>query len=266
MSKALVIKGANFAVNKVETITITEVVPCTGISLSDSSYAFTTIGATKTLTATATPADTTEPIIWSSSNTNCATVENGVVTCVGVGSATITAYCGEHSATCAVTATVTIDANTELTGTDGYGYTSTDLDAGKDYVGIAANAKRRIYLSEEQTATGYKAITSQDSTWDSFYPIMIPTNTQKITISVPDGFNNRVSIELTDSTTQPTYNVSGKGVRAITNAINNFWSATERAAEFDLTDYSGFDSFVFYAETKSANASTITGDVTIVFS
>lgn len=264
MSKALVIKGANFAMNKVETITIQEVVPCTGISLSDSAHAFTAIGATKTLMATVTPADTTETVIWVSSNTDCATVENGVVTCVGVGSSTITAYCGEHSATCAITATAMIDANTALSAQNGYTHQGAELASSKDYISYLSSSKSRMYLSPTVTESGYRALSgtgASASPWNALYPIMIPHNAEKISVSAPSGLKNHVNITLLDSTSQPTYNVSGKGVKGITASTD-----IKSTMEFDLTEYTGYDSFVITLQTTGADASTVAGDVTITFS
>lgn len=80
---------------------LVEPVPCTGITLDKSTLAFDSRDS-KTLTATVTPTDTTDKIVWNSNNTAVATVENGVVTAVGNGSATITATCGNYSASCAV--------------------------------------------------------------------------------------------------------------------------------------------------------------------
>lgn len=103
MSKnALVIKGANFAANKLTTVTlVVDEKPCTAISLSDSTKSVTALG-NFTLTATITPADTTDDVIWSTSDDTVATVAAGVVSVVGLGTATITATCGEQTATCAV--------------------------------------------------------------------------------------------------------------------------------------------------------------------
>lgn len=56
-----------------------------------------------TLEATLTPAEATTAVVWSSSDEKVATVVNGVVTMVGVGTATITAQAGEGvEATCTV--------------------------------------------------------------------------------------------------------------------------------------------------------------------
>lgn len=56
-----------------------------------------------TLIATVLPEGATDPITWSTSNPTVATVENGVVTAVGEGTATITVTVGGKTATCEVT-------------------------------------------------------------------------------------------------------------------------------------------------------------------
>ncbi|MDE5829990.1 MAG: leucine-rich repeat protein [Duncaniella sp.] len=65
-----------------------------------------TEGDTETLTATVLPEGTTDPTVtWSSSDDDIATVENGLVTAVAEGEATITAACGDVKAECVVTVT-----------------------------------------------------------------------------------------------------------------------------------------------------------------
>lgn len=77
-------------------------IACTGVTLSASSHnGFE--GDTFTLTATVTPSDTTDELVWSTTNGSVATVANGVVQLVAEGSATITATCGTMSASCTVT-------------------------------------------------------------------------------------------------------------------------------------------------------------------
>ncbi len=80
-------------------------VPATAIALNQSSLSLEQYREA-TLTATLTPAEATTEVTWSSDNENVATVANGVVTAVGVGSANIKATAGEGvEATCAVTVT-----------------------------------------------------------------------------------------------------------------------------------------------------------------
>ena len=76
-------------------------VAATEITLDKTEVSKLTFGETVKLTATVDPVDTTDAIFWSSSDDEVATVdENGNVTVVGVGNATITASCGEITADC----------------------------------------------------------------------------------------------------------------------------------------------------------------------
>ncbi len=84
--------------------TLTIVNPCTGIKLDRDTLTIAR-GETAKLTATVEPTDTTDTIVWSSENDGIATVENGVVTAVGMGETTITAACGGKTASCKVTVT-----------------------------------------------------------------------------------------------------------------------------------------------------------------
>lgn len=85
----------------VAALTPAEEIPCTGITLDQTELTFTAAG-TQTLTATVTPSDTTDTVVWSTDANAIATVSGGVVTAVGNGNATITATCGAYSAKCTV--------------------------------------------------------------------------------------------------------------------------------------------------------------------
>lgn len=92
---------------------LVEPIPCTAITLNNKTLSFTTAGA-QTLTATVTPTDTTDTIIWSVTPTGICTVENGVVTPIKNGNCTITATCGSQSTTCSITVNLPVVAVTAL--------------------------------------------------------------------------------------------------------------------------------------------------------
>jgi hypothetical protein len=86
-----------------------QAVPATGVTL-DSQTASVDINDTTTLKATVTPAGTTYAgLTWTSSDTGVATVSDGVVTGIAVGTATITATTNSgEAATCTVTVTAPV--------------------------------------------------------------------------------------------------------------------------------------------------------------
>ena len=91
------------------------VVAVTGISLNKTTLTLTE-GDSETLVATVTPDDATDKTVtWSSSDSAVATVDNGKVTAVKEGTATITAKAGEKSATCSVSVSKNVIAVTEIT-------------------------------------------------------------------------------------------------------------------------------------------------------
>lgn len=82
--------------------------PATGISLNKAALSL-TVGGSEQLNATVQPADTTDTVKWSSDNTDVATVDGtGKVTAVGIGTATITAKVGDHTAECTVDVVKTV--------------------------------------------------------------------------------------------------------------------------------------------------------------
>ena len=81
-----------------------EPVAATGISITESVNLG--VGYTEALTVEVTPLESTDEVVWTSSDESVATVdENGVVTAIGGGKATITATVGNLSDTCEVSVT-----------------------------------------------------------------------------------------------------------------------------------------------------------------
>ncbi len=73
-------------------------------------------GGQAVLTATVSPDNATDPTVtWTSSNTSVATVEDGMVTAVKAGTATITAKAGDKTAKCTVTVTAAFVPVTSVT-------------------------------------------------------------------------------------------------------------------------------------------------------
>ena len=83
-------------------------VPATGITLNHSTLSL-AVGGSVALTATLTPENATDAVVWSSNNTEIAEVSNnGTVTAKALGTATITATVGSYTATCEVTVAVPV--------------------------------------------------------------------------------------------------------------------------------------------------------------
>ena len=270
MSKAIVVNGASFATNKVETITLNGGgdVPCTALELSQNTISFTALNATQTLTVTKTPANTTDELSWESSDTSVATVADGVVTCKGLGTATITATCGEQTATCTVTLASIVLSDGDFANLLHRGNSGTDLSADKDYAGSYGTEsgkylKQVMYLSPVETT--YKALSGSTEGYSDKYPIMIPPNAATFEIEAPSSLTlAKLLLTYLDSTTQPTYNTSYKGSRAVTDIIEES-SITGNKKEFTIpTNVSGLDSFYFTTQ-YSDQIDSVPSGVTVTF-
>ncbi len=77
-------------------------VPATAIALNKTTLELDN-GSSETLTATLTPTNSTDKVIWTANPAGIVTVSGGVVQAVNVGNCVITAAAGSVSATCAVT-------------------------------------------------------------------------------------------------------------------------------------------------------------------
>lgn len=99
--------GINIVTGNIEII-ITVNKLATGLTLNTNAITLKSTGATQQLTATKTPSDAIGDITWETSNTQVATVSNGLVTITATvsGSCIITATCNGHTAQCTVTAQI----------------------------------------------------------------------------------------------------------------------------------------------------------------
>lgn len=93
---------------------LSAVVAVTSVTLSQTQATLKVGGEKLTLTATVKPAGAAT-VVWTSSDPSVAKVENGVVTALKEGTATITATAGTKSATCSVTVIATPSKPVEMT-------------------------------------------------------------------------------------------------------------------------------------------------------
>ena len=108
------------------TCDVTVTVPIESITLNKTELSLTK-GQTETLIATIIPSDATESTVkWETTNSHIASVENGKVTAMGGGKATITAKAGDKVAYCIVTVTVPVESVT-------LNYTDISLNEGESF-------------------------------------------------------------------------------------------------------------------------------------
>lgn len=244
--------------------TLTIVNPCTGITLDKDTLTIAR-GETATLTATVEPADTTDKVVWSSKDDSIATVENGVVTAVGLGETTITATCGKQTATCKV-----IVNKAFLTGTVNVpdkAVCGQEIEA--SYSGNAVSEPGDIiritwYRGETVIETGNKYTPTADDVGKEIYVV--------VTSDKFDGKVESAKIKV-EKATQDAPNVpvivAEENKIKVTNAatgaqykLNNgaFGTATEFDAEYN-TEYTVS---AYYPETNTHKASAIVTSNTVI--
>ncbi len=130
-------------------------------------------GTTGTITATVDPSGEASNIVWSSDKTAVATVQDGVVTPVTVGSATITASVGGKSATCAVSVQ------------DGGSYVTSNLPADMTaYNAALAAVTEADYTTESWSA--YQAVVAAYPVTSQNTQEEVNTATQQISLAQVD--------------------------------------------------------------------------------
>lgn len=192
MGKALVIKNVDFGTNKLTTVTLSDPIPCTGISLNKSAVSFTEAGATDRLTATVTPANTTDAVIWTTSDSNVVSVADGLVTATGCGTATITATCGNQTATCICTVSVALTFAYKL------GRFS-DIPNNRQYVRVNGTDAHFATAHSAETLTGKKKVVDQVS-YQNMWAIPLPAGASKVNFTEIPA-THRVTVFFVDNDT-----------------------------------------------------------------
>ena len=271
MGKVLVISGADFSENKLDTISFEDGVPCTGIRLNVDTISFTKWSQTYGLTPIVTPSNTTDAQIWSSSNTNVATVSSrGVVTAKGIGTATITVRCGSYSASCAVTATVTFN-DSDLLKTKPYGVIANSFTTGNDAAQFVLNPTFPVYGYCLATGTYEVAVNSSDTVGSQAYPIPIPANASTLKVTLPDTTGTKLRLCNISYHNSQALQTSVADVEACKFVGNHTYTPSDfgdsgTTLTIDLTTAkpSAADSLCLYVQTTGNSVST-TDPITLNF-
>ena len=143
-------------------------VPATGVTLDKTTLSLTE-GESATLTATVEPENATDKaIVWTSSDNAVATVENGVVTAVKAGTATITAVCGSAKAECTVTVTAAPAGPISVkVGTAAYPVKPVDGQAGKYHTAVPYGSDVTVTIDAD--ASAFFMITDAKGNYTDFY-------------------------------------------------------------------------------------------------
>lgn len=271
MGKALVIPDCSF-VHVIGQVTFADV-HCTGIILDVNAL---NIRQTETATINpiVTPDNTTDVIIWSTSDDSVATVANGIVTAKAEGAATITADCGEYSASCEVTV-----ATNKLVIKGGH-YLSLNTYSGikSEYATLsAASGSRGGAFGSSIGKYKVLALTTdieKDNGYENIYPYPIPHGATKIHVSCPNTapiivyYNstvkgNPLGAQITNYDFPKV--ITGETAFSGTEWSIDAWTNDQRT--FDIPEIDGIDSFTLglYSTSQTRYTNFDPETVTITF-
>lgn len=171
MAKALVIKNADFSANRVTTVTFNDV-PCTGLSFASDTITITGYTPVE-VQYTLTPSNTTDEVIWTSSDTSVVTVDDGELTVVGIGTSVLTAECGIYKATATVSVNIAYIPN----------YMWCEANKSNNHINANTNYSRLAVLGYGNQKVDYAFNSSNSELLNTFYPILLPNNTAYVKVS-----------------------------------------------------------------------------------
>lgn len=256
MNNAIMIPGADYTTNKLDTIEILTPIPCEGLDISQSTASMNAVGSTLTLIVTKTPFDTTDAVIWTTSNSSVATVADGIVTQTGVGVVVITATCGQRTASCTVTAIHVVNFDTSAN-------VLTMKNAGiinnSDYMygtGPAAGTTGFLEWASFVNETGGYKLASQVGSAAAFktaypeafpcYAFAIPSGASKIRFTHPDSAPDKLFLYFILSntrssvTSEESAKLSGSSRYTVSNVSGEYCDVVLS----EITQADGADSFV----------------------
>lgn len=203
-------------------------VPVTGVTLNHSTLSLTVGGSNGTLKASVMPANATnQGVTWSSSNPSAATVNNGVVTPVAAGNATITVTTqdGDKTATCAVTVafpittqTVTADTNNKNLAVTASTPEGANINIPSNVTGATISVATLPAVGGTLTTNSLPALNIAADTSISASPVQvaIPAGT---TISAPAGWDGTIHVPTVQATNSVTVSPSSGTTAAVYSVI-----------------------------------------------
>lgn len=203
-------------------------VSVTGVSLNKTSLTL-DVGENETLVATISPSDATnQNVIWTSSNTNVATVSNGLVSAITSGSTVITVRTtdGDKTATCTVT--VSGSSNTNYSVIEGSSTASSGSISGWTSYGVADGG---------YGDGGVKLDSSGDKVYKlNIFSGAVSTNMTELTVSINAKVNtsNNAAPGATNSYTVSALNSSNTVLNSLKKTGSNVFTTSYSTVDFEL--------------------------------